>query len=177
MEFPNLIQLNAYKDKLNNFKIGELIYLTDVEKYVMYNGENFVDVPTSVKNDSGLSMNLYDLNKSIISQLPIKSTYAEQKAERALIDEFCKKHGHSSYMLLCKDISYYTIFTYEGIKMCDFETLGQATLDCLLNVGNLICADNTPEGNAIEIWVRTPEEDNLCMYLFKCDDLMVTYGR
>ena len=79
-------------------------------------------------------------------------------------------------MLLCKDISYYTIFTYEGNKMANYETLGAAVLDCLQNVGQLVCADITEDGNAVEIWVRT-EDDNICMYLFKCADLMVTYGR
>jgi hypothetical protein len=79
-------------------------------------------------------------------------------------------------MLLCKDISYYTIFTYEGSKIAHYETLGQAVLDCILNVGQLVCVDETPDGNAIEIWVRT-EDDNICMYLFNCSELMVTYGR
>ena len=177
MEFSTLTSLQNYANKVNNFSKGELIYLTEEEKYVMYDGENFVDIPEKVHmNGEGLSMSLYELNKSIISQLPAKITYAEQHEDREKINKFFGKNGRTSYMLLCKDISYYTIFTYEGNKMADFETLGHAVLDCLLNVGHLVCADETSDGNAMEIWVRT-EDDNICMYLFTCSDLMVTYGR
>ena len=177
MEFNTLISLQNYMKKLNNFSKGEIIYLTEEEKYVMYDGEKFNYIPDKVEmKGEGLSMSLYDLNKNIISQLPVKTTYAEQHEDRAKINKFFGKTGRTSYMLLCKDISYYTIFTYEGNKMADFETLGHAVLDCLLNVGHLVCADEVEDGSAMEIWVRT-EDDNICMYLFKCTDLMVTYGR
>jgi hypothetical protein len=54
--------------KVNNFSKGEIIHLTDDEKYVMYDGEKFVDIPDKVQMEGdGLSMSLYELNKSIIS--------------------------------------------------------------------------------------------------------------
>lgn len=178
MEFKTLISLKDYKNKINSFRQGDIVYLTEEKKYVMYDGDDFVDMPTTatVNSGTGLQMSLYDLNKTIIAQLPVKETYAEQSDERKLINKFFSSIGRTSYMLLCKDISYYTIFTYEGNKMANYETLGEAVLDCLQSVGKLVCADLTEDGNAVEIWVRT-EEDNLCMYLFKCADLMVTYGR
>jgi hypothetical protein len=80
-------------------------------------------------------------------------------------------------MLLCKDISYYTIFENENTKACDFGTLGHAVLECVQDVGKIISADLTEDQGAIEIWVRTPEEDNLCMYLFNCEGLVVSFGR
>ena len=177
MEFTTLVSLKNYQNKINNFQQGEIIYLTEDKKYVMYDGQDFIDIPEKVKVDSesGVHMSLYDLNKTIIAQLPVKETYAEQSNERKLINNFFNSIGRTSYMLLCKDISYYTIFTYEDNKMANYETLGEAVLDCLQSVGQLICADLTEDGNAVEIWIRT-EEDNLCMYLFKCSDLMVTYG-
>ena len=177
MEFATLASLQNYMKKVNNFSKGEIIHLTDDEKYVMYDGEKFIDVPDKVQMEgNGLSMSLYELNKNIVSQLPVKAYYSDQGDERKKIDAFANKIGRTSYMLLCKDISYYTIFTYEGSKIAHYETLGWAVLDCLLNVGQLVCADETPDGNAVEIWVRT-EDDNICMYLFNCSELMVTYGR
>lgn len=179
LQFPTLDSLRKYAEKINNFHTGEIIYLTDEEKVVMFNGTDFVDVPTDAKiKGDGLNMTLYELNKSIISQLPVKTTYAEQKLSRDVIDNFFKKHGRKYYMLLCKDISYYTIFQYSSDdKMTDFDTLGYAVLDCLLDVGKLVCADLLEDGSAVEIWVRTPEDENLCMYLFDCEKLIVTFGR
>ena len=177
MTFETLVSLQEYMKKVNNFSEGEIIYLTQDNKCVMYDGKDFVEIQgkTEFKGE-GLSMSLYELNKSIIAQLPTKPTYAEQGEDRKLINKFFNSIGRTSYMLLCKDISYYTIFTYEGNKMANYETLGAAVLDCLQDVGQFVCADITEDGNAVEIWVRT-EDDNICMYLFKCADLMVTYGR
>ena len=179
LQFPTLDSLRKYAEKVNNFHIGEIIYLTDEEKVVMFNGTDFVDVPTDAKIEgNGLNMTLYELNKSIISQLPVKTTPAEQKPSRDVIDNFFKKHNCKHYMLLCKDISYYTIFQYSSDnRMTDFDTLGHAVLDCLLDVGKLVCADLLEDDSAIEIWVRTSEDENLCMYLFECEKLIVTFGR
>lgn len=177
MTFETLVSLQEYMKKVNNFSKGEIIYLTKDNKCVMYDGEDFVEITDKAEfKGEGLSMSLYELNKSIIAQLPTKPTYSEQGEDRKLINKFFNSIGRTSYMLLCKDISYYTIFTYEGNKMANYETLGAAVLDCLQNVGQFVCADITEDGNAVEIWVRT-EDDNICMYLFKCADLMVTYGR
>ena len=174
MEFTTFSKLLEYTKIVNNFSIGEIVHLTEDKKYVMYNGKEFVNVPEP--KGEILSMNLYDLNKSIISQLPVKTAQSEQEKERNIINKFFNKKGASSYMLLCKDISYYTIFNYENSKMAEYENLGYAVLDCIVAVGDLVCADEIEDGSGIEIWVRTPD-DNLCMYLFECSQLMVTYGR
>ena len=178
MEFKTLVSLKDYQNKINNFQVGEIIYLTEDKQYVMYDGNDFVNVPekVTINTEQGMQMSLYDLNKTIIAQLPVKETYADQSDERELINKFFSDIGNTSYMLLCKDISYYTIFIYEGNETANYETLGEAVLDCLQSVGKLVCADLTEDGNAVEIWVRV-EDDNLCMYLFKCAELMVTYGR
>ena len=122
-------------------------------------------------------MSLYELNKTIVAQLPVKETNADLSDIRNTIDNFRKSIGASNFMLLCKDISYYTIFQNDEPKMCDFRTLGYAVTECAQDIGKIICADIVPDGAAVEIWVRTPEDDNLCMYLFNCTNLIVTYGR
>jgi hypothetical protein len=173
MEFPTLLSLQNYKNTVNNFQQGEVVYLTDENKYVMYDGTDFVDMPDKVQvnNGQGLNMSLYDFNKMMVAQLPVKTTFND---ECTLINEFCASIGNTSYMLLCKDISYYTVFEYSD-NAAEYCYLGMAVIDCLTNVGQLICAEPTEDNNAIEIWVRT-EDTDLCMYLFPCSDLIVTYG-
>jgi hypothetical protein len=152
-----------------------LIYLTEEEKYVMYDGENFVDIPEKVHMDGeGLSMSLYELNKSIISQLPAKITYAEQHEDREKINKFFGKNGRTSYMLLCKDISYYTFFEKKNLFSA-FDSFAEAVLECVKNVGSLLDVEVSEDGELVEIWVRT-EKENICMYLMDAEPFCVSFG-
>ena len=47
MEFTTLVSLKNYQNKINNFQQGEIIYLTEDKKYVMYDGQDFIDIPDS----------------------------------------------------------------------------------------------------------------------------------
>lgn len=172
LEFKNLEELNNYKSKLNNFQEGEIIYLTDEEKFVMYNNNKFNPMPDKVKMEGeGLKMSMYDLNKMVISQLPILKDLTN---EINVINEYFKINNGKYFMLLCKEISYYTIFNHSNNY--DIETLGQAVTECAQDVGKIISVENTEDGCAIEIWVRTADEENLCMYLFNCEGLIVSFG-
>lgn len=173
LKFDTMRSLENYQSIVNNFQIGEIIYLMDSEQYLMYNGEEWMPVPNSLNIDSqGLSMTMYELNKSIISQLPVITDFDHAYE---VIYNFKKAHKpRGAFMLLCKDISYYTIFQNNSLEH-DFSTLGEAVITCAQDIGKVIAVDPTDDGN-VEIWVRTPEEEDLCMYLFDCHDLIVTYG-
>lgn len=171
LEFKSLEALSNLQSRVNNFQVGEIVYIIDKEKFVMWDGINWIDVPknTSVNTD-GLSMTMYELNKGIISQLPLITDFESCRQE---VMEFKRKNQGKSYMLLCREISYYTIFQPDGNG--DFGSFGEAVITCAKDVGNLVSVDHI-DGNMVEIWVRTPEDDNLCMYLFNCEDFIVTYG-
>ena len=175
LKFSNRQSFEEYCDKINHFRKGEMICLTDENKILIYDGEEFKEVRAK-ETGEGVSISLYDLNKSIVSQLPIKETYAELSQERNLINEFHKVINSETYMLLCKDISYYTIFNSRKNRVSDFVTLGHAVIECAQDVGKIVSADLIEDNSAIEIWVRTAEDDNLCMYLFDCKSLTVTFG-
>ena len=161
----------------NRYKMGEIAYLTDKDKIVMWNGTEWTDMPegTTAEGKGGLNMNLYELNKSIVSQLPILEDYTEATE---LVQTYMENHSES-YMLLCRDINYYTIFQKkaEGNPYTHFETLGEAVLECANDIGKIISVDLTEDGGGIEIWLRTLEGDNMCAYLFDCSGLIVTYAR
>lgn len=117
------------------------------------------------------SMNLYDLNKSIIGQLP-KKTKEELIELEKVINDYHYKINSKFYMLLCKDISYYTILNNDNYFATEF--LGEVVIDCASNVGSIISIDPT-EDNTIEIWVKTPEEEVVCMYLFDAKDFVANF--
>jgi hypothetical protein len=113
-------------------------------------------------------MNLYDLNKSIISQLKTIDDFA---ASITLINDFAENTKNKYYMLYAKDISYFTIFHIE--KYGEFTNLGNGVIECLHNVGAVKSIDYTENKDAIEIWIQQDDEP-ICAYLFPYDNGIVT---
>ena len=150
-----------------NYAPREIAYLTDKDKYVFWDGEKWMDFPEGEAEEHGFAMNLYDLNKNIVSQLPVLTDYTDAKI---LLDNF---NHNKIYMLLCKEISYYTIFQYDDA--CKNTKFSDVVLECANDIGQIISVDLTEDKNAIEIWVRT-DDDNLCMYLFNSEQMFVYYG-
>jgi hypothetical protein len=117
----------------------------------------------------GLNMKLYDLNKQVISQLPNLTEFNEIIEN---INEFSKSTNNIHYMLYGKEQSYFTVFEKEDNNT---ETLGEAIIDCLTNVGNIKTIELTEAKDAFEIWVAIDGEAT-CLYLFPYDSGIVKIG-
>jgi hypothetical protein len=60
------------KIKRNIYQPGEIVHINDTDTYVVFNGTTWEYVSKSdINTNAGLSMTMYDLNKSIVSQLPL----------------------------------------------------------------------------------------------------------
>ena len=105
--------------------------------------------------DGGITMSAYDINKQIIGQLKNLDKETLQEKEK-LIREFCNQTKNTYYMLLCRDINYFTLFHLD-LKIAD-ETIEEAVIDCLKHIGNVKAIDLTEDGNAIELWVKNHDE-------------------
>ena len=115
--------------------------------------------------NGNLQMNIYDLNKQIISQM---ATLSDEDLEdsKQLIRGYFQEHENEFYMLLCKDISYYTLF-----HIVDYITEPAAAdevIACIKEIGAVKSIDRTNDG-AIEIWAHHGEAQPLAMYLFAYD--------
>ena len=170
MQFKNQKQLDSYP--VARFSDGEMVFLTEEKLYKIYDNGEWKDLPKANIEGDGISMSLYDLNKSIISQLP---KLEDLTTATNLINEFDKVVDSEYYMLLCRDISYYTIFNHFINSDNEFSNLGEAVLTCAQEIGELVSVEQTTDKNAIEIWVKT-NKDSLCMYLFNCANLIVNWG-
>lgn len=130
-----------------------------------------------LKGLEGPKMTIYEYNQSLMAnENPLPAEILSQKIKEVIYDYTFKNIGNNCeqthFMLLCKDINYYTIFNYiEGE-----EALSSAFLDCIKNVGEVLSIELNTENNTPEIWVRTPNGDNLCMYYFNCENLVVPFG-
>ena len=170
-----LAQLTENK-KINRFEKGEIVFVTDKNQCMMYDGEQWVEIQEEMKVQgmSNIELTAYDLNKQIISQMSILEDWTESEK---VLNAFITKSIHNDYLLLCKDISYYTIFQKSSDIFAHFSSFGEAVLTCASDIGDIIAVDYMDTTNTVEIWVRKKESsENLCMVLFECHDFIVTYG-
>lgn len=115
------------------------------------------------KVNGSLNMSMYELNKCVVRQLP-SMTEEQLAAAGDLIDSFQKENKY--FMLLGRDLDYYTIFqTKENME----ETMGEAVIDCLSNLGDIKAIDLTAEEQTIEIWI-TQNDEAYVLYLFNYDE-------
>lgn len=116
----------------------------------------------------GVNVGLYDMNKQIISQMPILEDF-----EKAMDDIWTlyETYHNKYFMLYGKEISYFTVF-----KIIEPQYLGEEVLDCCLNVGLVKAMDLTEAGDAVEIWVQPQDGEPTCLYLFPYDSGIVQVG-
>lgn len=110
---------------------------------------------------NGIETNLYDLNKQLVSQLPP----FEEARER--IEAF-KSDKVNYYMLLCRELNYYTLFALtkdETIK----DKFTDVVIECANDIGVIKAANVTEDGMAFEIWVTDETNESFVMYLFNYD--------
>lgn len=159
---------------LQNHIEGECVYCEEDSKiYTWQEDDGWKSIEFENK---GISMNLYDLNKSIINQLePMSKTEIAKKIE--LIEELqtITEEVNIHYMLLCKDYSYYTIFEYEPLM--NMPSFGAAVCEIISNLGEVYSIEFTESKDAIEIWIKPNEqEEAYAFYLFPYDAGVVYYG-
>ena len=92
-----------------------------------------------------------------------------------IINNYKDKTNNSHYMLLCRDINYFTLF--EESPSLDQERFATLVLECIHDVGIIHDMIITENNGAIEIWVKPfyEEADMLVMYLFAYDAGVVYY--
>lgn len=143
---------------------GEIVQTEDGKTMIYQNGE-YKELKIEGSN---LELGLYDMNKQIISQLPILEDF-----DKAMYDIWTlyETYHNKYFMLYGKEISYFTVF-----KIIDPKCLGEDVLDCCLNVGLIKAMDLTEAGDAVEIWVQPQDGEPTCLYLFPYDSGIVQVG-
>ena len=152
-------------EALKHHDEGELALVKDEEKIYRYENGAWVE---HIPVDGKLGMTVYQINQQVIPQLPNLDADQINNGINA-IDQFTNPNSY--YMLLCRDINYYTIFITGNEE--SNETVGQAVIDCFSCMGaELKAIDLTDDGNAIEIWFMVPGEElpAMCAYLFQYDE-------
>ena len=112
-----------------------------------------------------ISQNAYLMAKTVAAQAPLLTAEQIDKSKE-LISNFITKHNTTKYyMLLVKEISYYTLFVDNSSSN---ENMSDIVIECLSNLGNIIDINDESEG-AIEIWVKDNDGEAHIGYLFPYD--------
>lgn len=114
-----------------------------------------------IKVNGGINLSLYEMNKQVISQLP----EIEDIAVLTPIRKYKNKDG-KYFMLLCRDLNYYTLFV---IDLESDVRIEQEVLECLKELGTIKSVEEFEDKNLVEIWVQPEGSDPVVMYFFNYD--------
>lgn len=155
--------LNSLKIK----EIGDTAYVVKEQKVYEYKEGGWA--PKALP-EGKINLSVYDMNKQIVSQLGA----ADDISLLTPVRKF-KNKGGKYFMLICRDINYYTLFATIGddkIPLESPERIEKEVLACVKDIGELRSAEEIEGTEAVEIWVQPKEEygsDPLVMYFFNYD--------
>ena len=148
---------------------NQIFFAKDTQKSWVYQNDQWSMVSSNYDQAT-----LYEFNKAAMVSFPILQ---DLNSAEKLINDYTLKFEEDTYMLLCKDISYYTIFKQEDLKATEFSTLGDAVLTCIKeDLGEILSVELTEDESGIEIWFKNKNQEAFCMYLFNAKPLIVEYG-
>lgn len=171
-------QIDTLKDLKTADKSCQ-VYCKETDAYYIWNGQN--DSWVEIDNDATLSFSIYDMNKQIISQLP--SLTSEEVKEKLVgaVSRFDEKD--KAYMLLFKEMDYYTLFIsdfiFERRKDTFYysENLSDSIAECLTDVAQEVkVIDECTMPGLLEIWIKNHNDEIVCGYLFPYDRGIIAFG-
>ena len=157
----------TYRDKDNNIienpTDGQMSYSPETGR--MY---QWVDAESNWKlidGDVNLGMTEYDLNKQIVGQLPVLEG-EDLETARSTIKTFVEEINQEYYMLLCRELNYYTVFQMMSESENNIVDEVIACADYIGYIKSVECLDG-----AVEVWVteRDNDKETYVMYFFPYD--------
>ena len=159
----------TYKDKDGNIivdpKEGDIAMSPETKKLYTYKDGQW----EIIKGETSLGVTMYDLNKQIISQMPVLDEGALDIA-RSQIIQFIERSCNEYYMILCRELNYYTLFKLT-LNSNSLPYVMNEIIECANYLGDIKSIEWEEDKGAIEIWItqRENEKDTFVMYLFPYD--------
>lgn len=119
------------------------------------------------------SIDLYTMNQNIINQLPVYTDEDIDRAEDTIHDWIYNGHRANYYMLLCKELSYYTLF--HSVDNCLIEEDFIRELWDVCSYLGPIHDISIDDNDAIAIWAEWEDTGVHCFYLFPYDKGVVEF--
>lgn len=164
LRVTDLTHLNALQIHEEN----EMAYVESEQQYYRWHEGTWEQV--EIKG-SGLTINLYDLNKSVMSQLPPK----EVENYRTAFADFAASQKAHYYILFSFKAHYYTLFAQDPHEALSFE-------DALIEIlegfeGNIYSIELKEEYQCVEMWISMAQDEEPDLYILApYDEGVVTFG-
>lgn len=119
------------------------------------------------------SIDLYSMNQTLVGQLPVYTDEDMDRAEDTIHDWIYDGHRANYYMLLCKELSYYTLF--HSVDNCLIEEDFIRELWDVCSYLGPIHDISVDDNDAIAIWAEWEDTGVHCFYLFPYDKGVVEF--
>lgn len=146
---------------LRNVSDGELAILVDTHQVYQFKDNKWIEKDM---NEESKKLTLYGLNKLIVAQMPSLTT-KELEEKKKLVTDFVTEIQGKYYLLLSKELNYYTLFAIQsGAKAEIYNEL----IQCLLSFGEIKSIDLVQQNNdsALECWVCNKNNNASVFYFF-----------
>lgn len=138
---------------------GEDAYITDEQK--IYTRTDGQWVPKALPQGK-MNLSVYDMNKQLIAQIPT----IDDKIVLNFIRKYKNEVDGKYYMLICRDLNYYTLF---AIAESDEHRIEREVVDCLHDLGEIKSIERLEDTEAVEIWVHPEGDEPYVVYFFNYD--------
>lgn len=177
--------ISCSENELENLQpeIGQVVSVIDdngaVNRVIVWTGTEWANVESNTNGE--ITMTEYEINQQLIHQLPTL-TDDELEEKKQVILNFCNSTNNEYYMLLCRDVNYYTLchrtktpIDADNIRIYtdsnELITIQDLIIECSKIFGEIKSIEVVNDNSAIEIWVDNPIVDGnvRAMYFFPYD--------
>ena len=150
-------------NSLKHHEEGETAYVSKEQKVYQYSNGEWTQQGLP---EGKMNLSVYDMNKQLISQLPDIDDIAILTNIRKY-----KNDDGKQFMLICRDINYYTLFALDKESE---DRMEQEVLNCIKDIGTPKSIERIDGTDAMEIWAQPKDEEPLVMYFFNQDKGVIT---
>lgn len=119
-------------------------------------------------------MSLYEFKCAQMTKLPPLGAKGLIQGKES-IEDLNKKYNNLHYMMLSKEINYYTVFVSCPKHVCTSK-FSDEVIACAQDLGEILDINFDETKSAIQIWVRTAPEEVHALMLFPYDVGIVQFG-
>ena len=164
-----MINIDTYHNlmRIKNKEQGDLALVKENGTIYKYENEHWNKQEISVNKEASQKLTLYGLNKMIIPQMPSlteEELTHKQKDIISFVMECLKNTGGKYFLLLSRDIGYYTLFNTQ-YSLAE-NSIADEIYECLESIGEIKSIEPTEDNDAIEIWVVDSNNNAEPFYLF-----------
>lgn len=118
-----------------------------------------------------LELDNYTIHRQMYSQMTPPSQ-EDLKTQYAALGAWASSHYTSHYyMLLCRDVHYYTVF---NLINPNYDKLVQEIKECLAFKGRVLDIQYNHATDAYEIWIKEYKTNEVYLYmLFEAEDFVI----